>query len=157
MKVKTLLAKASKCKTQEDANELLGVLKQVFSETKPLSKLCVANEEAYMEKDNQPFVRFELNQELSGHYVTTIRPEIRDGNLVVEVETCHMRDGFGMQSQSWVVIEGMDDIIEADDVEISIAKLARQAKELAISNHAELIERLGVPRPVALAAARKSR
>lgn len=66
MKVKSLLAKAAKCKTQEDADKLLDTLERVFGNARPLAHLPQYNSEAYMEDDNKPFVRFELNQ-VSGY------------------------------------------------------------------------------------------
>lgn len=154
MKVKSLLAKAAKCKTQEDADKLLDTLERVFGNARPLAHLPQHNSEAYME-DGKPFVRFELNQEISEHYITMIRPEIRDGKLVVDVVTNRMLDGMGMSSQSWEAEDGMEDTIEADD-DRTIADLAKRAKELAIANHAQLIERVGVAHSVALDAAEKS-
>lgn len=154
MKVKSLLAKAAKCKTQEDADKLLDTLERVFGNARPLAHLPRYNSEAYME-DDAPFVRFELNQEISEHYITMIRPEIRDGKLVVDVVTNRMLDGMGMSSQSWEAEDGMEDTIEADG-DRTIADLAQHAKELAIANHAQLIERVGVAHSVALDAAEKS-
>mgnify|MGYP007095981364 CR=1 FL=1 len=154
MKVKSLLAKAAKCKTQEEADKLLDTLERVFGNARPLAHLPRYNSEAYME-DDAPFVRFELNQEISEHYITMIRPEIRNGKLVVDVVTNRMLDGMGMSSQSWEAEDGMEDTIEADD-DRTIADLAQRAKELAIANHAQLIERVGVAHSVALDAAEKS-
>ena len=152
--VKSLLTKAVKCKIQADADDLLETLERVFGNTRPLSHLPQHNSEAYMEGD-EPFVHFELNQEISQHYITMIRPEIRNGKLVVDVVTNRMLDGMGMSSQSWNAEEGMEDTIEADD-DRTIAELAQRAKELAIANHAQLIERVGVAHAVALEAAEKS-
>lgn len=154
MKVKSLLAKAAKCKTQVDADKLLDTLERVFGNARPLAHLPRYNSEAYME-DNAPFVRFELNQEISEHYITMIRPEIRDGKLMVDVVTNRMLDGMGMSSQSWEAEDGMEGTIEADD-DRTITDLAQRAKELAIANHAQLIERVGVAHSVALDAAEKS-
>lgn len=155
MKVKSLLAKAAKCKTQADADKLLDTLQRVFGNAKPVCHLYWYNSEAYME-DDKPCVRFELNQEISEHYITMIRPEIRDGKFVVDVVTNHMLDGLGMSSQSWEVVEGMEDAIESYDDDQPVATLAQRAKELAIANHAQLIERVGVSHSVALDAAEKS-
>lgn len=153
MKVETLLAKAAKCKTEADANNLLEVLRNVFGNARPLAHLPQYNSEAYM-GGGTPFVRFELNQVISEHYITMIRPEIRFGKLMVDVVTNHMLDGLGMSSQSWEVQDEMEDTIEADDHR-TIAGLAQQAKELAIANHALLIERVGVPSSLARDTARK--
>ncbi len=154
MKVKSLLAKAAKCKTQDDADNLLDTLQRVFGNARPLAHLEQNNREAFLEGD-KPFVSFELNQEISEHYITMIRPEIRNRALVVVVATNHMLDGLGMSSKSWETEDGMEDVIEADD-DRTVADLAKRAKELAIANHAQLIERVGVAHAVALKAAKKS-
>ena len=154
MKVKSLLDKAAKCKTQDDAYKLLDTLQRVFGNARPLAHIPLYNIEAYMEGD-KPFVRFELNKEISKHYVTMIRPEIRFGKLVVVVVTNRMLDGMGIYSQSWEAEEEMDEIIEADD-DRTFAGLVKQAKDLAIANHAQLIERVGVAHSVALKTAKKS-
>lgn len=154
MKVKSLLAKAANCKTNADADKLLETLQRVFGNAKPVCHLDWFNSQAYME-DEKPFVSFELNQEISEHYITMIRPEIRDGKFVVDVVTNHMLDGLGMSSQSWQAVDGMEDSIEGDDSQ-PVADLAQRAKELAIANHAQLIEHVGVSHAVALDAAEKS-
>ncbi|MCC5612128.1 hypothetical protein LC612_36695 [Nostoc sp. CHAB 5834] len=154
MKVKTLLAQASKCKTVKAAAELLEALERAFGAARPLAHLSPMNSEAMLE-DDTPFVRFELNKEISEHYITMIRPEIRDGKLMVDVVTNRMLDGLGMSSQSWETVEDMDDTIEAYEND-TIAALAKKAKDIAIANHAQLIEQVGVPHPVALKAAQKS-
>lgn len=155
MKVKSLLAKAKNCKTQADADKLLDTLQRVFGNAKPVCHLGSYNSEAYME-DGKPFVRFELNQEISEHYVTMIRPEIRNGEFVVVVTTNHMLDGLGMSSQSWEAIEGMEEDVIEGDANRPVADMAQRAKEIAIANHAQLIERVGVSRSIALDAAEKS-
>ena len=155
MKVKSLLAKAAKCKTQADADNLLNTLQRVFGNAKPVCHLGSFNSEAYMEGD-KPFVHFELNQEISEHYITMIRPEIRDGKFVVVVITNHMLDGLGMNSKSWKTVEGLDEDVLEGDADRTVADMAQRAKELAIANHAQLIERVGVSHAVALEAAEKS-
>lgn len=155
MKVKSLLAKAAKCKTQADADKLLETLKRVFGNAKPVCHLGWYNPEAYMEGD-KPFVGFELNQEISEHYITMIRPEIRNGEFVVVVTTNHMLDGLGMSSQSWEAVEGMEEDVIEGDADRPVADMAQRAKEIAIANHAQLIERVGVSHAVALDAAEKS-
>lgn len=154
MKIQTLLNTATKCGTQEDAQRLSDSMQKAFGATRALGHLGVLNAEAFMEEDT-PFVRFELNHEISEHYITMIRPEIRGGKFTVVVVTNRMLDGLGLSSQSWDVVEGMDDCIEPD-ARASVAAVAQQAKELALANHAELIERVGVSRSVAARAARKS-
>lgn len=158
MKAKTLLAQAAKCTTQEDADNLLQVLKDAFCQSRALWHLSVYNEDAHMEGD-KPFVRFELNHKISDKYITMIRPEIRAGKLVVDVVTNRMLDGLGMSSQSWEVVDGLEDVLPRrdDDVEngMTIAQLATQAKLAAIANHAELIQEVGVPRTRALKVAKQ--
>ena len=106
-----------------------------------------------MEGDG-PFVRFELNREISGDYITMIRPEIRGGALAVAVATNRMLDGMGMGSQRWETPEGMDDLLEAYP-EQTTSQLAKRAVELAVMHHRQLIENVGVPAYVALKAAKK--
>lgn len=154
MKVKTLLAKAAKCKTQADVDKLLDILRDAFSAPKHLAHLLECNPEAYME-DDKPFIHFELNKVISNHYITMIRPEIRDGVLVVIVVTNHMLDGLGIQSNKHEPVEDLDDMLETTDDQ-TIAELAKRAKDLGISHHSELIQRVGVPREHALPVAYKS-
>ena len=154
MKVSSLLRKASECKTEAAARTLLATLERAFSKAKPLSHIGTYNPESFME-DGQPCVHFELTKVISNHYVTTVRPEIRDGKLIVDVVTNHMLDGLGIGSQSWEPVEGMEERIEASEDQTVLA-LAEQARKLAIANHAELIERVGVARSIALTAAAKS-
>lgn len=159
MKAKSLLAQAAKCKTDADAHALLAALRDAFCATKALRHLGTYNDDASMEGD-QPLVRFELNQKISDEYITMIRPEIRDGKLVVDVVTNRMTDGLGMQSKSWEVVDGLEDVLprQDDDVEngMTIAQLANLARDAAIANHADLIERVGVRRELALKVAKKS-
>jgi len=159
MKAKTLLAQAAKCTSAEDAQALLDTLKEAFCATKALRHLGTYNDDAIMEGD-KPFVRFELNHKISDEYITMIRPEIRDGKLVVEVVTNRMLDGLGMQSQSWEAVEGLEDLLPRrdDDVEngLTIAQLANQVRDAVIANHADLIERVGVARTLAIKVAKKS-
>lgn len=150
MKVSALLIKAKKA---ANADAVLKLLQEEFGNAKLLNHLHEANSEAYMEGDN-PFVRFELNREISDHYITMIRPEIRNGALSIVVATNHMLDGFGMSSQRWVTPEGMDDLLEAYP-EQTTSQLAKRAAELAIIHHRQLIENVGVPMNVALKTAKK--
>lgn len=155
MKVKSLLSKAAKCTTQADADKLLETILRVFGRAKQVSHLFLCNTDASME-DDKAFVHFELNQKISEHFITMIRPEIRDGKFVVVVLTNHMLDGRGMSSQSWEIVEDMEDVIESSNDEDRVATLVQRAKEQAIANHARLIERVGVSRPLALEVAGKS-
>lgn len=155
MKVKTILAMAAKCTTEEDARALQSKLSEAFESTRALGHLGAMNPESMME-DSGPYVKFELNQVISDHYITCIAPEIRDDKLTIVVVTNHMLDGLGLSSQEWSVVEGLDeDVIEATDDE-TISVLATKAKTLALANHAELISRVGVPTNQAKIAAKKS-
>lgn len=155
MKVKTLLAQASKCVSEADAQKLLETLEHVFGNAGPVAHLPQNNSEAYMEEANEPNVSFELNRVISEHYITMIRPEIRHGKMVVVVVTNRMLDGLGMSSKSWETEKDMDEIIEPDG-DRTMTDVAKQAMQLAIANHAQLIERVGVPQALALKAAKKS-
>jgi hypothetical protein len=154
MKVKTLLAKASACNSEEDAATLLDTLMRVFGEVRVLSHLPTANMESYME-EGTPSVRFEVNSVISDYYISTIRPEIRDKKLVVAVMTNYMLCGHGMHSRLWDTVEGMDDLIEALPDQ-TVTELARDAASRAIANHCTLLERAGVPRALAQSRAKKS-
>lgn len=155
MKVKTLLAMAAKCTTEKDAQTLLSKLSEAFEVTRALGHLGVMNQDFMME-DSGPYVKFELNHVISEHYITCIAPEVRDGKLSIVVTTNHMLDGLGLSSQSWSVVEGLEeDVIEAKDDQ-SISDLAKVAKMLALANHAELISRVGVLSQQAKIAAKKS-
>lgn len=156
MEIKSLLAQAANCKTQASAGKLLLILQKEFSNSESLCNLRLSNGEAYMEDTGEPFVRFDLSHVISDRYITTIRPEICGGELAVVVQTNHMLDAHGMSSKSWEAADGMEeDVIDCNPNQ-SIAKVAEMAKEMALSHHAELIERLGVPRAVAKDAAKKS-
>lgn len=155
MNVSTILEQALQCKSQEDADSLLDTLREAFGGTGPLSHLGSMNDEAYMEGD-KPFIRFELNRLISEHYVTMIRPEIRDDKLAVVVVTNYMRDGAGLSSQSWDVADGFDEEVLDGYAGQEIDELAQRAKELAIADHRLLIERVGVPESAAEEAAQKS-
>lgn len=162
MKAKSLLTQAAKCQTEADAQALLDSMQKAFCASKALRHLGVYNPEAYMEnymEDSKPFVRFELNHKISDSYITMIRPEIRNGALRVDVVTSHMHDGHGPHSQAWSEVEGLEDHIprKEDDIEngLTVTQLANLARDAAIANHAELIERVGVPRKLALTTAAK--
>lgn len=142
MKVKTILAKAKRAKTDEDSVAILETLHGAFGKTKELGWLGTYNNEAYLEGGN-PFVQFELNRIISDDYITMVRPAVRDGAMTVEVMTNHMKDGKGMFSTSWEVALDLEDILEADEDQ-TIQSLAQRAKEIAIHHHSMLIESVGV-------------
>lgn len=151
MKVKTLLKQAARCRSDEDCKALYRSMQGEFAEKGPLKNLLQANDEAYMEGD-APNVRLELNKVISEEYIVAIRPEIRDGNLVVEVLLNRMLDKLGMGSQHWEIAD--EDLIEADS-DRSVDDLCERAKELAIMMHQRLIEAVGVPSSMAVDVARK--
>lgn len=153
MQVQQLLDQAAACTTNEDAAALLNNLVTAFSTAGPLSHLGVYNLESYMEdrpsKEPAAFVRFELNRIISEDYITMIRPEIRDGQMVVVVITNRMLDGLGMASKSWEVPDFLDEAVIEADPDSTTEDLAQRAKELAIADHRLLIERVGVPESIA--------
>jgi hypothetical protein len=155
MKAKSLLAQAARCKTNADAAKLLETLQRVFGNAKQIAHLPIRNEDYSMEGD-KPFVRFEMHREISDHYVSEIRPEIRDGELVVCVVTNHMKDGHGLSSQNWHVVDGFDEEVITADPDQTVAQLAKRASEFAIADHRRLIERVGVPHDLAVVTAEKS-
>lgn len=155
MNVQEIMEQAVLCKTDDDAQALLDALVTAFCDSGPISHLPQYNAEAYME-DDKPFVRFELNRLISDYYVTMIRPEIRDGAMVVVVVTNHMKDGLGTQSQKWEVVEGFDEEVIEATLDQSIDDLASRAKDLALADHRMLIEQVGVPQEAAKEAALKS-
>ena len=152
MKIKTLMTRANRCKTDEDAQKLLDMLKQAFSKNRALSHLYTYNEEAYME--DSAFACFEFNREISDDYVTMIKPQIRDSEVSVFVVTNRMLDGLGMMSQHWEAVEDMDDLIECEP-DRTVSDIAQRTVELAISQHRMLIESVGVPQVIAEETAKK--
>lgn len=155
MKIKTLLKQAAACNTEDDAKALEERMEEVFGACKVLGNLEGANSEHYMEGD-KPFVRFELNHVISDSYITMIRPEIRDGALVVVVCTNRMLDGHGMHSQRWELAkEELEEVIETTEDQ-TVAQVAKLAAEKAMEFHAQLIEELGVSKALALRVAKKS-
>lgn len=154
MKIETLLSLAAVCKTKQDAVSIGLALEGVFNQTQALKHLPTANNEAHMEGESV-FVGVELNREISNHYITMIRPEIREGTLSVIVCTQHMRDGLGLASTSWEALPDMEELLKPLQGE-TIAGMATRAKLIAIAHHAELIRRVGVPEEQAKIAARKS-
>ena len=85
------------CTDDNQAESLQLTLQEILSASPSLGHLASYNPSAHME-DEGAYVTFELNRELSDHYITAIRPEVRDGAFCFVVETSHMRDGLGMNS-----------------------------------------------------------
>lgn len=154
MKIKTLLAQAAKCKSKKDAQNLLETLIRVFGNHKLLAHLGIYNQECEMEGEI-PFVRFELNREISDEYVTMIRPEIRCGKLFVVVQMNRMNDKLGMCSKESETVEGMDDDFEATENQ-TINDLCLRVIDQAIAYHRLLIESVGVPEKIANQTAKSS-
>lgn len=154
MKIKSLLAKAAKCKNDSDAEKLLETLKRIFGNHKLLSNLSI-NNECFMMEDDCPNAEFELNKEISDEYITMIRPEIRHGAFAVVICTYRMLDKLGMCSKNFEKIAEMDHLIEPNENE-TINDVCKQSYDLAIANHQSLIESVGVPHLVAKKTAKAS-
>jgi hypothetical protein len=143
--VKNFLAYAAKCKTEADAIPLLTALQEaLFLDAPDLAWLERQNDDFSIE-NGKPYVHFELNRVISDHYITTIRPEIRDGKMRVNVATNRMLDGHGLMSQRWEVAHELDeDILPSSDM--TMQAVALRAKRIAIDQHVTLLEMLGIPR-----------
>ncbi len=146
MKIRELLKKASRCKTDADAEQLLDKLQLAFGKSRWLTHLPISNREACIE--GQAFVQFEFNREISEDYVVVIQPQIRDGECSVTIQTNRMLDRLGLSGQHWEVMDGMDELIECDP-ERTVSDVAVRAAELAIMLHSRLIESVGVPETIA--------
>lgn len=156
MKIETLLKRAALCKTDKDAQALLETLKTAFSATKLFADLHEANDEAYFELEYAaPFVRYQLSNVISDDYIIEIQPEFRDGKFCVYIAMNRMLDGLGMSSQSWELVEGMEDELQPYPAE-TVLSIAKRAKEIALLYNQRLIEQVGVPEKVAKLAAKKS-
>lgn len=154
MRVQALLTKADNCSTDEEAKQLGFTLEKAFRITKALSGKQTYNPEAYMEGD-YPHVYVEFNQEISNHYITTIRPEIRDEKLTVRVSTQLMLDGLGIASCSWETVDGLEEVLEPLPGE-TVASMAKRAKAVALGFHADLLGRVGLKEAQAVRTARSS-
>jgi hypothetical protein len=158
MKAATLLKQAAKCKLKDDARKLLDRLTEAFQVNKSkIGHLETANDDCYIE-DDRGVVSVEFNRKISDDYIIMIRPEIRDGKMIVLVVTNRMLDGLGMQSKRWEVatVNGaeLEDLIEVDEDRV-VLDVAKRAAELAISHHQRLIEQVGVPQEIAAKTAQK--
>jgi hypothetical protein len=148
MKIETLLRKAKKCVSDNDANGLLIILERVFGKSRKLSHLYQANSASYLDADGNPHIHFDMNRLLSNDYIIAIRPEIRNDSFSVIVETNLMLDGLGMMSKSWKTIEGMEACIESYPG-CTVCNMINRAVEMAILHHRILIEKVGVPQDIA--------
>jgi hypothetical protein len=152
MNVQTLLDQAARCENETDAHDLCLAMQAAFTDSGPLSHLPVYNPDCNME-DAGPYVQFELNREITEYYITAIKPEIRDGKFAIVVRTSYIKDGLGMQSQNYEIVDGFDEEVIDGQPEQAIEDLAQRAKELALADHRLLIERVGVPEAAAREAA----
>jgi len=156
MNVQTLLDQAAQCKTSDDAHNLVLAMQDAFtSNGAPLGHLHVHNPDWSME-DTGPFARFEFIRTISPYYLTTIRPEIREGKFSLVVVTNYVPDGAGAGSQNVQAIDLFDEEAIESDGEHALEELAVRAVELAIADHRLLIERAGVPEAIAQDTAQKS-
>lgn len=152
MNVQTLLDQAAQCKTDSDAQDLCLAMQEAFTTDGPLAHLPVYNPDFNMEADG-PYVQFELNREISQHYITAVKPEIRGGQFAIVVRTSYMKDGLGMQSSNYELADGLDEEVVEGQPEQTLEELAQRAKEFALEHHRQLIERVGVPEGAARDAA----
>lgn len=155
MNVQTLLDQAARCKTTAESHELGLAMQEAFTASGPLSHLPVYNADFSMEDDG-PYVQFELNREISAHYITAIKPEIRSGEFAIVIRTSYMADGLGMQSQDYALADGIDEEVIDGLPDQTIDELATRAKELALAQHQQLIERVGISEAAAKIAAEAS-
>lgn len=156
MKLKSLLSKAAKCRTNEDARDLCFVLQDAFNKVKLLQPMEQAHANSdYQMEEQGPYAQFELNMLLSNKFCITVRPEIRGGQVLCAVMLVHFKDGHGLQSRSWEIYGNGEygDFLEGGEDE-TVSQLAARAKEMAIRYHATLIEEVGVPAKAAMTAAK---
>lgn len=154
MKIKSLLKLASKCETDQDADNLYKAIKLEIRKIPKLSNLLVLNVERVMEEET-PLVSFELVRVISAMYLTAIRLEIRSGSFTISVITSLAKDRLGISSETFEILAGMDVLIEPLP-EQTLSQVMKQAVEIATANHSELIQEVGVKPITALAIARKS-
>lgn len=152
MKLKKLLTAASRMEPLDVCN----MLQDAFGHTRPFAGLPLTgdNPDYAMEADG-PYARFELNFVISNYYIMSLSPEIRNGTVGIGVRLQYMKDGYGMQSQSWETHgDGeYEDFLDGEDDE-TVAQLAARAKSRAIEYHASLVESVGIPRAAAAKAAK---
>lgn len=154
MKVQAILDEAIKCVNDEECLALVGKIEAEFEKVDYLKYLQTANSEAYLEGEDGPHIRFELNKVLSGKNIICVAPYIREGEFRLRSSINHMKDGLGMNSKSWEV-----DYDSEEDEEVSedktIEQVAQRVKELIIDQHAYLLQSVGLTKENALTAARK--
>lgn len=156
MKIRTLINKAAKCKTDQDVAELLSIMQDKIGNSRFLSNLVEANSEAYMEDGgSSASVRFDLNYGLSDDYIILVRPEIRYGEFCIYVATNLMIDGRGFGSQNWKEIDSSVNELKFD-LDSTVSSACKRAKEVAIENHLALLDSVGVPGKLAATIAKNS-
>lgn len=141
--INTFVTSATKCKTVAGLQKLLQRMKDEFLKNTLLSPLVAANDEIELVGGSQPFLRFELNQVISQHYITMVQLEIRDSKFNVRICTNRMKDGLGMSSQNWEPIEELDDDIWVLDEE-TVTTLVDKIYMKLMRNHAALLETMGI-------------
>lgn len=152
MQVSDFLSKAAKCRTISAVQDLVTELQDEMGKDPYIKGLTINNEEVEIDENGCASFNFEINHEISCDYVTGIRVVLLDGDLTVGIETWQMKDRHGLNSASWRAVDDLDtEIVVRPNREISV--LAKMAAKTAVEQHAELIERAGVPREMAKAIA----
>ncbi|GAH96123.1 MULTISPECIES: hypothetical protein [Herbaspirillum] len=141
MKVRQVLATSDQCQDIGAIHCLLSALKYELEMTSALRDLILSNDDCAMEK-GKPMVQLEFRKPLSPFYEITIRPEIRNTKMTVQVYTTYFVGGKGRNSKQCQLVEGMDSIFEAQP-ETTLMDLASEAKQVAIAQHIELLTRAG--------------
>lgn len=137
MLIQTLLEQAANCRTDEDCQALLAVMRAEFFENGPLKHFTPGWQGACL-NDGDPFLGMDVAKDISNDYVLEIRPEIRRGHLFVRILLVNHASG----------INSHDDVspFRDDTGENTVAKLCELVKKKAIRLHQELIESVGVPK-----------
>lgn len=154
MKFQTFLQQAAACQSDEDADNLLKAFIEAFTQCEKSRGLVLANDQAFIEGKATPYIKFELNWVISGYYIVMISPEIRDGKAAVVVEPNFMKNGLGMASQNYSVIDGVEEaVIEASESQTA-DELLDLAIEAAIAQYREILEKVGLTGELAAQTAR---
>ena len=148
-----ILALAALCTSDAEATEVLDVLKDKFCAELP--RLVQQNDEAYLEEPGKPHIRFELVNLLSSRHAIAVVPEIRDGNISLQVILTRFNDGLGFSSRDYSTFDDFQadiSVASSDTVE----HLAAQAKDQAIALHFKLVQEAGVDESTAGTAVQKA-
>jgi hypothetical protein len=87
MKITAILTAAKKCKSLDDTAALEIRVREAFMASKYYSCLSAANSQSDWEPTSGVFFTFEANRTISDEYVTTVRTELRDQKLEINVFT----------------------------------------------------------------------